>query len=85
MNILQITVIFVVSTRFGDYQYYWGGGGGGEGTVVASMHPASTIVAKPINCEYTSILGNMLLFRTLRYYFCRCSVIYVYKTYFKYM
>ena len=43
--------------------------------VVASMYPASGIVVKPINCEYTSILNNMLLLRTLRYDFCKCSVI----------
>ena len=44
--------------------------------VVASMYPASRIVVKPINCEYTSILvDNMLLLRTLRYDFCKCSVI----------
>ena len=28
MNILQITVILVVSTRFGDDQFMGGGGGG---------------------------------------------------------
>ena len=33
------------------------------------------IVVKSINCEYTSILDNMLLLRTLRYGFCKCSVI----------
>ena len=44
--------------------------------VVASMYPASRIVVKPINCEYTCILmDNMLLLRTLRYDFCKCSVI----------
>ena len=43
--------------------------------VVASMYPASRIVLKPINCKYTSILDNMLLLRTLRYDFCKCSVI----------
>ena len=43
--------------------------------VVASMYPASRIVVKPINCEYTSILDNMLVLRTLRYDFCKCSVI----------
>ena len=43
---------------------------------VASMYPACRIVVKPINCEYTSILvDNMLLLRTLRYDFCKCSVI----------
>ena len=39
------------------------------------MCPASRIVVKPINCKYTSILDNMLLLRTLRYDFCKCSVI----------
>ena len=59
MNILQITVILVVSTGFGDDQFLGGGGGGG---VVASMYPASRIVVKPINHEHTSILvDNMLL------------------------
>ena len=29
--------------------------------VVASVYPASRIVVKPINCEYTSMLDNMLL------------------------
>ena len=42
-------------------------GGGGGVMVVASMYPASRIVVIPINCEYTSILDNMLLLRTLRY------------------
>ena len=36
MNILQITVILVVSTGFGDDQFF-----GGGGMVVASMYPAS--------------------------------------------
>ena len=56
MNILQNTVILVVSTGFGDDQYL-------EGCmVVASMYPASRIDVKPINCEHTSILvDNMLL------------------------
>ena len=59
MNILQITVIPVFSTGFGDDQYL---GGGGGGMVVASMYPASRIDVKPINCEHTSILvDNMLL------------------------
>ena len=72
MNVLQITVILVVSTGFGDDQFFWRG----EGAVVASMYPASRIVVKPNNCEYTSILvDNMLLLRTLRYDFCKCSVI----------
>ena len=59
MNILQITVILVISTGFGDDKF---GGGGGGGMVVASMYPASRIVVKPISCEHTSILvDNMLL------------------------
>ena len=59
MNILQNTVILVVSTGFGDDHQYLGGGGG---MVVASMYPASRIDVKPINCEHTSILvHNMLL------------------------
>ena len=57
MNILQITVILVVSTGFGDDQFL-----GMGGMVVASMYPASRIVVKPINCEHASILvDNMLL------------------------
>ena len=40
MNILQITVILVVSTGCGDDQFLGGGGGGGD-MVVASMYPAS--------------------------------------------
>ena len=60
MNILQNTVILVVTTGFGDDQY-WGGEGG---MVVASMYPASRIDVKPINCEHTSILvDNMLLLK----------------------
>ena len=57
MNILQITVILVVSTGFRDDQFL------GEGVmVVAYMYPASRLVIKPINCEHTSILvDNMLL------------------------
>ena len=44
--------------------------------VVASMYPASRIVVKPINCEYKGILVDiMLLLRTFRYDFCKCSVI----------
>ena len=39
------------------------------------MYPTSKIVVIPINCEYISILDNMLLLRTLRYDFCKCSVI----------
>ena len=58
MKILQITVILVVSTGFGDDQFF----SGGWGIVVASMCPASRIAVKPINCEHTSILvDNMLL------------------------
>ena len=61
MNILQITVILVVSTGFGDDQFL-GGGGGGGGMVVTSMYPASITVVKPISCEHTCILvDNMLL------------------------
>ena len=53
MNILQVTVIFVVSMGFGNNQFYgWGV------MVVASMYPASRIVAKPMNDEYTSILDK---------------------------
>ena len=59
MNILQITVILVVSTGFGDDKFL---GGGGGGMVVSSMYPASRIVVKPISCEHTNILvDNMLL------------------------
>ena len=59
MNILQNTVILVVSTGFGDDQYL---GGVWGGMVVASMYPASRIDVKPINCEHTSVLvDNMLL------------------------
>ena len=62
MNILQNTVILVVSTGFGDDQYLGGGGGGGGGgMVVASMYPASRIDVKPINCEHTSILVDNIL------------------------
>ena len=53
MNILQITVIIVVSTGVRDDQFY-------GGMAVASMYPASRIVVKPINCEFTSILDNMI-------------------------
>ena len=38
---------------------------GGGVMVVASMDPASRIVVKPINCECTSILDNIILLRTL--------------------
>ena len=53
--------------------------------VIASMYPASRIVVIPINGEYTSILDNLLLLRTMRYDFCKCSgaSLYVYKLYFK--
>ena len=44
--------------------------------VVASIYPASRIDVKPINCEHTSILVDNMLFRTLRYDFCKCSVIF---------
>ena len=58
MNILQITVILVVSTGIGDDKFL----GKGVGMVVASMYPASRIVVKPISCEHTSILvDNMQL------------------------
>ena len=63
LNILQVTVAFVVSTGVGDDQILWGGGG--KVMVVASMYPASRIVIKPINCECTSILNNIILLRTL--------------------
>ena len=52
---LQITAILVVSTGFGDDKFYV--------MVVASMYPANRIVIKPISCEYTSILDNILLLR----------------------
>ena len=56
MNILQITVILVVSREMINT---WRGGGG---KVVASMYPASRVDVKPINCEHTNILvDNMLL------------------------
>ena len=61
---LRITVILVVSTGFGDNQFYGRMGGGGLGLVVASLFTASRIVVKPIKCEYTKILDNMLLLRT---------------------
>ena len=53
MNILQITVILVVSTGFGDDRFF--GGGGGGGMVVASMYPASRIV---VTFEYGFCLMN---------------------------
>ena len=68
MNILQITVILVVSTGFGDDQCY-------GGMVIAAMYLASRVVVKPTNCEYTSILDKILSLRTSRYDFCKCSVI----------
>ena len=71
MYILQTTVILVVSTGFGDAQFY----GGGGAMVVASMYSATRIVVKQISCEYTSIMDNILLLRTFRYDFCKCSVI----------
>ena len=40
-----------------------------EAMVVASIYPACKIVVKPIKCEYTSILDNILLLKTLRYVF----------------
>ena len=43
--------------------------------MINSMYPASRIVTKSINCEYTSIFDNMLLLSTLRYDFCKCSMI----------
>ena len=53
MNILQITVIIVVSMGVGDDQFH-------GGMVVASIYSASRIVVKPINCEFTSILDNTI-------------------------
>ena len=47
----------------------------GKIMVVASMYPATRINVKPIKCEHTSILYNMLLFKTLRYVFYKCIVI----------
>ena len=44
--------------------------------IVASMYPASKIAVEPINCEYTSIWDNILLLRTLRYDFCKWSVLF---------
>ena len=38
----------------------------GKVMVDASMYPASRIVVKTIKCEYTSILDNILLLKTLR-------------------
>ena len=43
--------------------------------VVATMYPASRIVVKPIKCEFTSILDNIVLLKILRYNCYRCSVI----------
>ena len=45
MNILQNTVILVVSTGFGDDQYLGGGGGGGGGGGVWSL-PLCTQLAE---------------------------------------
>ena len=56
MNILQITVILLVSTGFEDERFY-----GGMVMVIASMYPASRIVVIPINCEYTSILDDAIV------------------------
>ena len=53
MNILQITVILVISMGFEDDQLYEA-----SVMVVAFMYPASRIVVKPINGEYTSILDT---------------------------
>ena len=39
--------------------------------VGASMYPDSRKVVKPIKCEYTNILNNMLLMRTLSYGLCK--------------
>ena len=59
MNILQIAVVLVVSTGFGDDKFL---GRGGGGMVIASVYPASRIDVKPINFEHTSILvDNMPL------------------------
>ena len=71
MNILQITLTLVVSTGFGDDQFYGEGGAYGRCLYV---HSYRTVV-KPINCEYDSIFDNMLLLRTLEYDLCKCSVI----------
>ena len=63
MNILQLPLL---SPRGLEMINSMGGG-----MVVASVYPASKIVVKPINCEYTSILvDNLLLLRTLRYVVC---------------
>ena len=50
--------------------------------VVASIFPASRKVVKPIKCEYTRILDNMLLLRKFRYGY-KCDIgasLCVYKT-----
>ena len=52
---LRIIVILVVSTGFGGDDQVYGGV-----MVVASMFPASRIVVKPIKCEYTRTLDNIL-------------------------
>ena len=53
----------------------WSSQWGRGGMVSASNLPDSRVVVKPINCEYTRILDNMLLLRILGYGFCRWSVI----------
>ena len=54
MNILQISVIHVVSQVLEMINSM-------GSMVVASMYPINRIVVKPINCEYTGILDNMML------------------------
>ena len=56
-------------------------GGGGGGMVFASIFPASRIVVKPIKCEYTSILDNILLIEDIEILFLqmKCDIE---KTYF---
>ena len=63
-----LTVFLVVSTGFGDDKLY------GVGYGCCLMYPASRIVFKPINREYTSIFDYMLLLRKLRYVSCKCIV-----------
>ena len=46
----------------------------GKVMVIASMYPARRIVVKAIKCEYTSILDNILLLKTLGYVSYKCSV-----------
>ena len=48
MNILQITVILVVSTGFGDDLFYWGGGGWSLPLCISN----STIFANIVVCSY---------------------------------